>query len=118
MRAAANIGKIFTGAWQLMGFTFFCEALRDNPSLIERVFERVAAIQTRLTERVIAHPVIGARRRLLRRGLGEICPSFFSADLRQPRQRFQFLLAHAIPPQGQAYHGKHRSKTHGRLLPD
>ena len=60
MRAAANIGKIFTGTWQLMGFTFFCEALRDNPKLVERVFERVAAIQTRLTERVIAHPVIGA----------------------------------------------------------
>lgn len=60
VRAAANIGKIFTGAWQLMGFTFFCAALRDNPSLIERVFERVAAIQARLTERVIAHPVIGA----------------------------------------------------------
>ncbi len=60
MRAAANIGKIFTGVWQLMGFTFFCEALRDNPRLVERMFERVTAIQTRLTERVIAHPAVGA----------------------------------------------------------
>ena len=60
IRAVANIGKIFTGSWQLMGFTFFCEALRDNPKLVERVFERVAAIQTRVTERVVAHPVIGA----------------------------------------------------------
>lgn len=60
MKAIANIGKIFTGAWQLMGFTFFCEALEDNPKLVARVFERVAAIQTRITERVASHPVVGA----------------------------------------------------------
>lgn len=60
MKAIANIGKIFTGAWQLMGFTSFCELLEDNPALVTRVLERVAAIQTRITGRVIAHPAIGA----------------------------------------------------------
>lgn len=60
MRVIANIGKVFTGTWQLMGFTCFAEALHDRPDLVERVFARVAAIQSRVTERVIEHPAIGA----------------------------------------------------------
>ncbi|MBI4024917.1 MAG: hypothetical protein HY360_08040 [Verrucomicrobia bacterium] len=60
MKVIANIGKIFTGTWQLMGFTFFSEAIHDHPQLVGRVFERVAEIQTRITERVIAHPAVGA----------------------------------------------------------
>jgi uroporphyrinogen decarboxylase len=60
MRAIANIGKVFTGTWQLMGFTSFAEALHDRPGLVERVFDRVAAIQSRITERVIEHPAVGA----------------------------------------------------------
>lgn len=60
MRVLANIGKVFTGAWQLMGFTHFSESLVDQPGLVERVFARVADIQHRITARVIDHPVVGA----------------------------------------------------------
>ena len=60
MKIVANIGKIFTGAWQLMGFNCFAESLHDQPSLVDRVFERIARIQVRVTERVIQHPAVGA----------------------------------------------------------
>lgn len=60
MKVLVSIGKIFTGTWQLMGFNCFCEALGEQPELVARVFERVAAIQTRITERVLAHSAVGA----------------------------------------------------------
>lgn len=60
MKVLANIGKVFTGTWQLMGFTGFCEALEDNPGLVARVFARVAEIQTRIFDRVVVHPAVGA----------------------------------------------------------
>lgn len=60
MKIVANIGKIFTGAWQLMGFNCFAESLHDQPDLVDRVIARVAKIQSRITERVIQHPAVGA----------------------------------------------------------
>lgn len=60
MRVLANIGKVFTGTWQLLGFATFAESLIDRPRLVGKVFERVAEIQARITRRVIAHPCVGA----------------------------------------------------------
>ncbi|MDI7275094.1 MAG: uroporphyrinogen decarboxylase family protein [Anaerolineae bacterium] len=60
MRIVAYQGHIFTPAWELMGFEAFCFALRDDPALVEALFERIGAIQYAIFQRVIAMPEVGA----------------------------------------------------------
>jgi uroporphyrinogen decarboxylase len=42
-----------------MGLESFSLALADDPDLIERVFEKVCAIQGRVVERILEHPSVG-----------------------------------------------------------
>jgi hypothetical protein len=35
MKAIATTGKVFTAAWQLMGFEAFCLAIHDQPDVVE-----------------------------------------------------------------------------------
>ncbi len=60
MKIIAYQGHIYTPVWQLMGFETFCFALRDDPALVEAMFERVGSIQFAIFQQVINLPEIGA----------------------------------------------------------
>lgn len=60
MKAVCIIGKVFNLVWWLMGFENFCIALVDNPSLVERMFQRVGSIQYRVLERTLEYQCVGA----------------------------------------------------------
>lgn len=59
MAIIAVIGKVFTATWMLLGFERFAVATVERPELVAAVFERVAAIQTRVCERCLALPRVG-----------------------------------------------------------
>ena len=59
MKVFAHVGKVFNAAWWLMGFESFSYALAEDPALIERVFEKVCAIQGRVVERILDHKSVG-----------------------------------------------------------
>ena len=58
-RVILTVGKIFNLGWWLMGFDTFAYALADNPGLIERLYQRIAAIQAGVVERAIEHRSVG-----------------------------------------------------------
>ncbi len=60
MKIVAYQGHIFTPVWQLMGFEFFCFALRDDPGLVGALFERIGAIQYAILQRFIRFPQVAA----------------------------------------------------------
>jgi uroporphyrinogen decarboxylase len=60
MKIVAYQGHIFTPVWQMMGFETFCFALRDDPALVEALFERIGTIQYATFERVTALPEVAA----------------------------------------------------------
>ena len=45
MKVVVTTGKIFTAAWQLMGFEAFCLAVLDSPELVAALFDRIAQLQ-------------------------------------------------------------------------
>jgi uroporphyrinogen decarboxylase len=45
MKTIATTGKVFTAAWQLMGFEAFCLAIHDQPDLVTALFDRIARLQ-------------------------------------------------------------------------
>jgi len=61
MKVIVNMGKVFNPVWWLMGFESFSMVLFDNPTLIERMFEKVGGIQVAILERVLDHPSVGAQ---------------------------------------------------------
>ena len=60
----------------------------------------------------------GARRRLLRVGLGQLRAALVARRVRQPRQRVQLLLGDAVPQVGEAHDDEPRRQGHDALLPD
>jgi len=54
-----TVGKVFNLAWWLMGFDEFSYALADNPGLIERMYQKIAHIQSRTVERALEHKSVG-----------------------------------------------------------
>ncbi len=54
------LGYIFAGIWQLMGFETFCIALRFEPELIARLFDKVGQLGYDVLERISRHPAVGA----------------------------------------------------------
>lgn len=60
MKVIAVLGKIFTAAWQLMGFTRFCEQLYTNPSFVVALIERIAYIQLEVLKTIITMDAVGA----------------------------------------------------------
>jgi len=53
------VGKVFNLAWWLMGFDTFSYALADQPALIERMYTRIAEIQSGVVERALEHRSVG-----------------------------------------------------------
>ncbi len=53
------VGKVFNLAWWLMGFDAFSYALADQPALIERLYAKIAQIQSRTVERALEHKSVG-----------------------------------------------------------
>jgi len=60
MKIICAIGKVFNPVWWLTGFETFAVLLNENPSLVERLFERVGRFQLRVAERCLAHRSVGA----------------------------------------------------------
>jgi uroporphyrinogen decarboxylase len=50
MKVLVDHGKVFTGVWWLMGFEAFCRAIKRDPGLIARMYERVGAAQCRILD--------------------------------------------------------------------
>ena len=59
MKVVVTTGKVFTAAWQLMGFEAFCLATLDHPDLIEALFDRIARLQFAAFERICSNDAIG-----------------------------------------------------------
>jgi uroporphyrinogen decarboxylase len=60
MKIIAYQGHIFTPVWQMMGFTSFCYALRDDPALVEALFERIGSLQLAILKRYVEFPQVAA----------------------------------------------------------
>jgi uroporphyrinogen decarboxylase len=60
MKVIAVSGKIFTLTWMLMGFNHFGLSLIMDEKLVADVFRRVAEIQFRGLEQILAMPHVGA----------------------------------------------------------
>jgi uroporphyrinogen decarboxylase len=50
MKVLVDHGKIFTGVWWLMGLQVFCKAIRRDPDLVARMYDRVGAAQYRILD--------------------------------------------------------------------
>ena len=59
MKIMAALGKIFNSVWWLMGFQHFAESLIENPSLIQKMFEKIAAIQLGVLDRMLEFEAVG-----------------------------------------------------------
>jgi uroporphyrinogen decarboxylase len=59
MKAVVTTGKVFTAAWQLMGFEAFCFAVYDNPELVETLFDRIIRLQVTAYERICEMDIVG-----------------------------------------------------------
>jgi uroporphyrinogen decarboxylase len=60
MKIVALSGKIFTLSSLLMGYENFCVNLMLNPEFIEKIIEKVAAIQYETIEKIIKIPSVAA----------------------------------------------------------
>ena len=60
MKAIAVLGKVFTAAWQLMGFENFCLALHDDPVLVQSLVRRIGDVQLRALKNVLEFATVGA----------------------------------------------------------
>jgi uroporphyrinogen decarboxylase len=50
MEVLVDHGKIFTGVWWLMGLESFCAAVKRDPDLIARMYDKVGATQYRILD--------------------------------------------------------------------
>lgn len=62
MKVLVDHGKIFTGVWWLMGFEAFCRAIKRDPDLIARMYERVGTAQYRILDRATDFDCVGGVR--------------------------------------------------------
>ncbi|MGD0113601.1 MAG: hypothetical protein ABSD48_17220, partial [Armatimonadota bacterium] len=60
MKVIAYQGWIFTPVWIMMGFEAFSFALREDPGLIEAMFERVGDLQYRIFRKLIEYDCVAA----------------------------------------------------------
>ena len=60
MRLIAILGKIFTAAWQLLGFERFCELTYDDPRLVKALVQRIGEVQLAVFKRIIEFETVGA----------------------------------------------------------
>jgi uroporphyrinogen decarboxylase len=59
MKVIVTTGKLFTAAWQLMGFEAFCLATYDGPKLVEALFDRISHLQFAAYTRICEMDVVG-----------------------------------------------------------
>ena len=60
MKIMGALGKIFNSVWWMMGFQHFAECLIENPSLIQRMSEKVALLQLGVLDRMLEFDAVGA----------------------------------------------------------
>ena len=60
MKAIAILGKIFTGAWQLVGFERFCELMYQDPVFLQELVSRIGRLQVEVCKRVVGIDTVGA----------------------------------------------------------
>ncbi|UCF97069.1 MAG: hypothetical protein JSV89_18130 [Spirochaetaceae bacterium] len=60
MKVIAVLGKIFTAAWELLGFARFCELVCTDPKFIDLLIERIGTIQVEVFMRLVTRPEVGA----------------------------------------------------------
>ena len=60
MKIMGALGKIFNSVWWLMGFQHFAECLIENPSLIQKMFDKIATIQLGVLDRMLEFDAVGA----------------------------------------------------------
>jgi uroporphyrinogen decarboxylase len=59
MKVLAQLGYIFMGAWQLMGFENFCFKLTEDPDLVKDVIDKLGASQMAVLEMLLQHDAVG-----------------------------------------------------------
>jgi len=60
MKLIAIVGKVFTAAWQLMGFENLCMGMYEKPDLVEELIRRVGRIQVEVFKKVVQFDTVGA----------------------------------------------------------
>jgi uroporphyrinogen decarboxylase len=60
MKLIVQLGYLFMGAWQLMGFENFCVKLADEPDLVQDVIDRLAGSQLAVLEMLLQCDIVGA----------------------------------------------------------
>ena len=60
MRIMGALGKIFNSVWWFMGFQHFAEAVVENPDFVQRMFDKIAAIQLDVLDRILEYDEVGA----------------------------------------------------------
>ncbi|MGE5602230.1 MAG: uroporphyrinogen decarboxylase family protein, partial [Nitrososphaerales archaeon] len=60
MKLIVQLGYLFMGAWQIMGFQNFCVQLVDDPEFVQAVVDRLGASQAAVLEALLQHDCVGA----------------------------------------------------------
>lgn len=60
MKLIVQLGYLFMGAWQIMGFENFCIQLTDDPEFVQAVIDRLAVNQLTVLETLLQHDCVGA----------------------------------------------------------
>jgi uroporphyrinogen decarboxylase len=60
MKVICVTGKIYTSVWMLMGYEGMVYALREQPDLVERMFERIGRLQMEVSKRAARLDCVGA----------------------------------------------------------
>ena len=60
MKLIVQLGYLFMGAWQIMGFENFCVQLVDDPAFVQAVVDRLASSQQAVVETLLQHDCVGA----------------------------------------------------------
>ena len=59
MKLLVQLGYVFMGAWQMMGFENYCLKLVDEPELIRDVTDRLGSSQFAVLEMLLRHECVG-----------------------------------------------------------
>ncbi len=59
MKLLVQLGYVFMGAWQMMGFENFCLKLSDEPDLVAGVIDRLGALQLGVLETLLQYDCVG-----------------------------------------------------------
>ncbi len=60
MKLIAVLGKVFTAAWELMGFERLCELMYEDPALVDALAARIGELQVAVARRVAQFDTVGA----------------------------------------------------------